>query len=155
MALVPHHRLEGAIVISMTITVAPKNEDSQEREFRPTLPVLSLEQRCGMMVRDMYLTLEAFGAQLDLKVRSCSKSCPPISKASPNRMSAQTVRVCAYHRWTTYLMSYLNTNKANWSRDKRVWERSPTVELLRWFGATEMKPLTPFRPWFIFSHTIW
>ena len=112
-ALVPHHRIEGAIVISMTITVAPKNEDSQEREFRPTLPVLSLEQRCGMMVRDMYLTLEAFGAQLDLKVRSCSKSCPPISKDSPNRMSAQTVRVCAYHLWTTYLMSYLNTNKAN------------------------------------------
>ena len=79
-ALVPHLHIEVDIVISMPITVAPKNEDSQEREFRPTLPALSLEQRCGMMVRDMYFSLEAFRAQLDSKVRCCTKSGPPISK---------------------------------------------------------------------------
>ena len=78
--LVPHLDIEVDIVISMPITVVPKNEDSQEREYRPTFPALSLEQRCGMMVRDMYLSLEAFKAQLDSKVRSCTKSGPPISK---------------------------------------------------------------------------
>ena len=79
-ARITHHGIEIANGITINITIAPRKQDSQEREFRPSLPALSLEHRCGMMVRDMYLSLKAFGAQLNSKVRSCSKLGPPISK---------------------------------------------------------------------------
>ena len=75
-----HHGIESDIGVSINITVAPKNEDSQEREFGQSFPALSLEQRCGMMIRDMYCILESFEAQLDSKVRSCSKWGSPILK---------------------------------------------------------------------------
>ena len=68
-----HNDIESDIGTSINITVASKNHDFQDREFGPTVPALSLEQSCGMMIRDMYLSLEPFGAQLDAKVRSCSK----------------------------------------------------------------------------------
>ena len=68
-----HHDIESDLGTSINITVASKNHDFQDREFGPTVPALSLEQSCGMMIRDMYLSLEPFGAQLDVKVRSYSK----------------------------------------------------------------------------------
>ena len=68
-----HHGIESGLDTSINITVASKNHDFQDREFGPTLPALSLEQSCGMMIRDMYLNLEPFGAQTDAKVQSCLK----------------------------------------------------------------------------------
>ena len=66
-----HHGIESDLDTSINITDASKNHDFQDREFGPTVPALSLEQSCGMMIRDMYLSLEPFGAQLDVKVRKC------------------------------------------------------------------------------------
>ena len=68
-----HHGIESDHCTSINITDASKNHDFQDREFGLTLHTLSLDQSCGMMIRDIYLCLEAFGAQLDAKVRSCSK----------------------------------------------------------------------------------
>ena len=68
-----HHGIESDLGTSINITDASKNHDFQDREFGPTLPALSLDQSCGMMIRDIYLSLEPFGAQLDAKVRICSK----------------------------------------------------------------------------------
>ena len=68
-----HHGIESDHGTSINITDAYKNHDFQDREIGPTLPALSLDQSCGMMIRDIYLSLEPFGAQLDAKVRSCSK----------------------------------------------------------------------------------
>lgn len=79
-ARITHHGIEIANGITINITIAPRKQDSQEREFRPSLPAVSLEHRCGMMVRDMYLSLKSFGAQFNSKVRSCSKFGPMISK---------------------------------------------------------------------------
>ena len=72
-AQITHHRNEVGIDRCINITFAPNNQYSYERDLGPTLTALSLEQRCGMMVRVMYLSLEAFGTQLDSTVRSCSK----------------------------------------------------------------------------------
>ena len=66
--------------INIIITVAPKNPDSQEREFRPTLPAPSLGQLCGMILRDIYLRSDASGEKLDMKVLRWSKLGPPILK---------------------------------------------------------------------------
>ena len=68
-----HHGIECDLGTSIKFKDASKNHDFQDREFGPTVPVQSLEQSCGMMIRDMYLSLEPFGAQLDAKVRSYSK----------------------------------------------------------------------------------
>ena len=68
-----HHGIESDVGTSIKITDASKNHDFQDREFGPTLHTLSLDQSCGMMIRDIYLCLEPFGEQLDAKVRSCSK----------------------------------------------------------------------------------
>ena len=68
-----HHDIESELGTSINITDASKNHDFQDREFRQTLHILSLDQSCGMMIRDIYLCLEPFGAQLDAKVRSFSK----------------------------------------------------------------------------------
>ena len=68
-----HHGTESDFGTSINITDASKNFDFEDREFRPTLPILSLDQSCGMMIRDIYLSLEPFGAQLDAKVRSYSQ----------------------------------------------------------------------------------
>ena len=62
-ALIPHHNIKASIDINIYIMVAPKNEDSQELEFKKSLHALSFEQMCGMTVRDICLSLEAFGAQ--------------------------------------------------------------------------------------------
>ena len=67
-----HHGVESDLGTSINITDASKNHDLKDREFGPTLPTLSLDQSCGMMIKDIYLSLEHFGAQLDAKVRSCS-----------------------------------------------------------------------------------
>ena len=61
-AQITHHRIEVGIGIG--ITVEPKNQDSQEQDSKPTLAVLSLEKRCGMIVKHMYLSLEAFATLL-------------------------------------------------------------------------------------------
>ena len=68
-----HHGIESDLGTSINITDASKNHDFQDREVGLTLHTLSLDQSCGMMIRDIYLSLEPFGAQLDAKVRSCSK----------------------------------------------------------------------------------
>ena len=68
-----HHGIESNLGTSIKITDASKNHDFQDREFGPTLHTLSLDQSCGLMIRDIYLCLEPFGAELDVKVRSCSK----------------------------------------------------------------------------------
>ena len=68
-----HHGIESNLGTNINIIDASKNHDFQDREFGPTLHTLSLDQSCGMMIRDIYLSLEPFGAQLDAKVRSCSK----------------------------------------------------------------------------------
>ena len=68
-----HHGIESNLGTSINITVAYKNHDFEDREFGQTLHILSLDQSSGMMIRDIYLSLEPFGAQLDAKVRSCSK----------------------------------------------------------------------------------
>ena len=68
-----NHGIESDLGTSIKITDAFKNHDFQDREFGQTLPALSLDQSCGMMIRDKYLSLEPFGEQLDAKVRSCSK----------------------------------------------------------------------------------
>ena len=62
-ALISHHNIEVGIGINLYIMVAPRNQDSQELEFMKSLHALYLEQRCGMMVSDICLSLEAFGAQ--------------------------------------------------------------------------------------------
>ena len=38
-----HHGIDAGIFIIINVTVAPKNKDSQEREFGQTLLALSLE----------------------------------------------------------------------------------------------------------------
>ena len=68
-----HQGIESDVGTSIKFTDASKNQDFEDREFGPTLPTLSLDQNCGMMIRDIYLRLESFTAQLDVKVRSCSK----------------------------------------------------------------------------------
>ena len=68
-----HHGIESDVGTSIKITDASKNHDFQDRELGQTLPTLSLDQNYGMMIRDIYLSLEPFGAQLDAKVRSWSK----------------------------------------------------------------------------------
>ena len=68
-----HDDIESDLGTSINITDTSKNNDFEDREFGPKFPTLSLDQRCGMMIRDIYLSLEPFGAQLDAKVRSCSK----------------------------------------------------------------------------------
>ena len=68
-----YHDIESEFGTSINIIDAYKNHDFQDREFGPTFPTLSLDQSCGMMIRDIYLSLEPFGAQLDAKVQSCSK----------------------------------------------------------------------------------
>ena len=68
-----HHGTKSDLGTSINITNASKNHDFEDREFGPTLPTLSLDQTCGMMIRDIYLSLEPFGAKLDAKVRCCSK----------------------------------------------------------------------------------
>ena len=68
-----HHDIESELGTSINITDASKNHDFQDREFGPTLHTLSLDQSCGMMIRDIYLSLEPFRAEFDAKVRSCSK----------------------------------------------------------------------------------
>ena len=68
-----HQDIESDLGTSINTTFASKNHDFQDREFGPTVPAPSLEHSCGMMIRDMYLSLEPFGAQLDAKVRSYSK----------------------------------------------------------------------------------
>ena len=68
-----HHGIESDLGTSIKFTDASKNYDFQDQEFGPTLHTLSLDQSCGMMLRDIYLRLESFRAQLDVKVRSCSK----------------------------------------------------------------------------------
>ena len=68
-----HHGIESNLGTSINIIDASKNHDFEDREFGQTLPTLSLDQSCGMMIRDIYLSLEPFGAELDAKVRSCSK----------------------------------------------------------------------------------
>ena len=62
-----HHGIESDVGTSIKITDAFKNHDFQDREFGPTLRTLSLDQSCGMMIRDIYLSLEPFRAQLDAK----------------------------------------------------------------------------------------
>ena len=62
-ALITHHNIEAGIDINICIMVAPKNQDSQELEFKKTLHALSFEQRCGMTVRHICLSLEPFRAQ--------------------------------------------------------------------------------------------
>ena len=62
-ALIPHHNIEAGIDINICIMVAPKNHDSEELEFKKTLHALSFEQRCGIMVRHICLSLEPFRAQ--------------------------------------------------------------------------------------------
>ena len=68
-----HHGIESDLGTSINIIDASKNRDIQNQEFGQPLPTLSLDQSCGMMIRDIYLSLEPFGEQLDAKVRSCSK----------------------------------------------------------------------------------
>ena len=68
-----HHGIESDLGTSINITDACTNHDIQDREFGPTFPTLSLDQSCEMMIRDIYLSLEPFRAELDAKVRSCSK----------------------------------------------------------------------------------
>ena len=68
-----HHGIESNLGTNINIIDASKNHDFEDREFGPTLPTLSLDQSCGMMIRDIYLSLEPFGAQLDANVQSCSK----------------------------------------------------------------------------------
>ena len=68
-----HHGIESDLGTSIKITYASKNHDFQDREFGPTLHTLSLDQSRGMMIRDIYLSLEPFGAQLDSNMRSCSE----------------------------------------------------------------------------------
>ena len=64
-----HHGIESDVGTSIKITNSSKNHDFQDREFGLTLPALSLDQSCGKMIRDIYLSFEPFGAQLDVKVR--------------------------------------------------------------------------------------
>ncbi len=61
--LISHHNIEVRIGINLYIMVAPRNQDLQELEFMKTLHALYFEQRCGLMVRDICVSLEAFGAQ--------------------------------------------------------------------------------------------
>ena len=68
-----HHGIESNLGTNINIIDASKNHDFEDREFGPTFPTLSLDKSCGMIIRDIYLTLEPFGGQLDAKVRSCSK----------------------------------------------------------------------------------
>ena len=68
-----HQDIESDLGTSIIIIDASKNHDFDDREFGPTFPTQSLDKSCGMMIRDIYLSLEPFGAQLDAKVRSCSK----------------------------------------------------------------------------------
>ena len=63
-----HDDIESDLGTRINITVASKNHDFKDREFKPTVPALSLEKSCGMMIRDMYLSLEPIIAQLDAKV---------------------------------------------------------------------------------------
>ena len=58
-----HHGIKSDLGTSIKITDASKNHDFEDREFGPTLHALSLDQSCGMMIRDIYLSLEPFGAQ--------------------------------------------------------------------------------------------
>ena len=128
-----HHGIEVGIGINIKITVAPKNQDSQQWDSRSTLATLYLEKRCGTIVKDMYFNLEAFGTKFSSKVRSCSKSDPPISKDFFNRTLAQRRSLYPHHLLARYLIGYLKTSKADGKREKRVWERSPQVESLRWW----------------------
>ena len=68
-----HHGIESDLGTSINITDASKNHDFQDREFGLTLHTLSLDQGCGIKIRDKYLSLEPFRAEFDAKVRSCSK----------------------------------------------------------------------------------
>ena len=42
-ARILHHGIDAGIFIIINVTVAPKNQDSQDREFEQTLLALSLE----------------------------------------------------------------------------------------------------------------
>ena len=68
-----HHGIESNLGTSINITDASKNHDFEDRVFGPTLPTLSFDQNYGMIIRDIYLSLEPFGAEFDAKVRSCYK----------------------------------------------------------------------------------
>ena len=133
MAQITHHEIKVSLGININITVAPKNKDLQERDSMPTLPMISMGERCGTMIKDMYLSLDAFRTQFYSKVRSSSKSDPPISKDFFNRTLAKRRTLYPHHLLARYLIGYLKTSKADGSREKRVWERSPQVESLRWW----------------------
>ena len=74
-----NHGIEADIGTSIDNIVVSKNQDSQDFEFRPTLPDLYSEQRYGMILRDMYLSLKSFRKKLDSKVQSCSIWGLPVS----------------------------------------------------------------------------
>ena len=79
-ALMLHHGPEGGINTDIDITTTPQNKDSKEGTFGPTLPALCLEQRCGMMRRDVLICLGGIGSQLNSKAQSRLKSGPLISE---------------------------------------------------------------------------
>ena len=126
-----HHDIESELRTSINIMVASKNHDFQDREFGQTLPVLSLEQSCGMMIRDMYLNLEPLGAQLDVKVRSYSQLGSSVLMDHIQSHSDLNEKTLPAPSVDVVLNGYLKTSKVNRSREKRVWEQSLHVDLLR------------------------
>ena len=68
-----HHGIESNLGTTINISDASKNHDFEDREFGETLLTLSSDQSCGMIIRDIYLSLEPFGALLDARVGCCSK----------------------------------------------------------------------------------
>ena len=127
----PRHRVRS-LRTSINITVASKNHDFQDRVFGPTVPALSLEQSCGMTIRDMYLSLEPLGAQLDAKVRSYSQLGSSVSMDRTQSHTDPNEKSLPAPSLDVVLNGYLKTSKVNRSKEKRVWEQSPHVDLLRW-----------------------
>ena len=126
-----HHGIESDLGTSINVTDASKNHDFQDREFGPTVPTLSFEQSCGMMTRDMYLSLEPLGAQLDAKVRSYSQLGSSVSMDRTQSHTDPNEKSLPAPSLDVVLNGYLKTSKVNGSREKRVWEKSPHVDSLR------------------------
>ena len=122
--------VEAGIDTSINVTVAPKYQDSQDREIRPTSPALSSEQRCGMVIRDMYLSLESFRTKLGSKVPSCSKSDSPILMDWLRSHSGPNVKALLAQSLHKVLIGLFDIQKGRRKQGKTSLRSNPTGGLV-------------------------
>ena len=125
-----HHDIESDLGTSINITVAFKNHDCQDREFGPTLRALSLVQSCGKMITDMYLSLEPFGAQLDEKVRSCSKLGQSVSMDRTQSHSGPNEKTLPAQSSKEVLNGLFEDHQGRWKEGETSLGTMPTCGLV-------------------------